>query len=332
MRFPLAPGGRAPCIIRRMPNDANPLQDAVDRFVRSLGPGAIIRADDTPPGVELVGLRRGEVCVDSGVPGREPVRFLVGCRDKPGKSNVDDIRAFKGEIESAGASAGVLYSLEGFTAPAVAMARASGIACCRMFADRPAESPHIVNVVALHARPEIRIDLQHIETLNPPPATWGELFDYPIHQPAGGMRSVLDAIGEAFAGAEAASVEARGQQGLAFPPDVTGTIEFSGCRAQVHVTVHWRRFRGPVQSHLVNGSRLQSDELAAVQHMSPTMSVSDAAPGVKWEEIPEGHPLPLSGRQVLLLMTGSNPRPALVEQLARKPLPTRANLQQPSLA
>jgi hypothetical protein len=320
-----------------MPTDGKHFEDAVDRFVKSLGPGATVRYDGGKSSEPDRGPRQScDAFVEKlhshspdNSPNVSPVKYLIRQSDKSGKLGVEDIRAFKGHVDAVGASSGALYSRAGFTAPALARAKSIGIACCTLHAHRPADVPAVVNVGAFYARAEIRVDLKHIESLSPRPATWGELFAREIQDESGNKQSTLDAICAAFLGAQAASIAVREERGLAFPPDVSAHLQFAPSQAEIRVTAHWRRFRAPLRSHLINGSIAHPVDNFLLGHQSsPRIDPAAAHPGPAWEEVSPtpttpAIPLPPNSRHVLHLISNTDPRQALIEQLAERPLPSR---------
>ena len=113
---------------------------AVAAFVKALTPGARVTHNARLPDRHTGRLRQRDVWIEARI-GPFPVNILVSCKWLKRKINEQDLDAFIGELSSSGAHKGVLYSLAGFTAPAIAKARSQGISCCKLYRNEPAELP-----------------------------------------------------------------------------------------------------------------------------------------------------------------------------------------------
>lgn len=95
---------------------------AVAAFVKALTPGARVTHNAKLPDKHTGRLRQRDVWIEASI-GPFPIKILVSCKRLKRKINEQDIDAFIGELSSSGAHKGVLYSLMGFTMPAVEKAQ-----------------------------------------------------------------------------------------------------------------------------------------------------------------------------------------------------------------
>jgi predicted helicase len=114
---------------------------AVYDFVKALDPSATVLFDHKVPDRDTRTPRQVDVWVEAKLLGHFPVSVLVSCKAHKRKVDIAKMDAFVKEVQSAGASLGVIYSTSGFTPGALRKAKAHGLPCCRLYRDQPADIP-----------------------------------------------------------------------------------------------------------------------------------------------------------------------------------------------
>ena len=150
-------------------------EKAVYAFVNTLDPKAEVLFDHKVPDRDTGTPRQCDVWINANFGGHWPLSILVSCKDHKKKLNISDIGTFKDEIHSTGASTGVIYSKSGFTKPAIEKAKSSGIACCRLYENEPADIPDLFTFESYAFTPQVKLALEsNVE--NTMIKTWGDIF------------------------------------------------------------------------------------------------------------------------------------------------------------
>ena len=174
---------------------------AVARFVKALDPRASVRHNVHLPDRDTGMPRQRDVWVEALVAGMFPVAVLISCKRWKRKLSEQDIDAFVGELASSGARIGVLFSLAGFTAPAIAKAKAHSISCCRLYHNQPADIPESLYLSVYCCATSFRVGLNSEALPALGDATFGEIFDLPAPDHANAMAMLVDSFHQAEKGA-----------------------------------------------------------------------------------------------------------------------------------
>src|SRR5260221_6570923 len=133
---------------------------AVAQFLQALDPAAKVRHDVTIPDFDTGEPRQRDVWIEVNVCQHIPITILVSCKRYRTKLNEKHIDDFIGEIRSASANKGVLYSFTGFTNQAIAKATRTKISCCRLYDNQPADLPSLLLFPSLFiCKPAFRLGL-----------------------------------------------------------------------------------------------------------------------------------------------------------------------------
>ena len=171
-------------------------EHAVHAFAQSLNPTAEVLFDHKVEDRDTKTLRQCDVWINTTIAGHWPLSVLVSCKDHTRKLHVGDIGAFVNEVNSTGASTGVIYSRYGFTKPAILKAKANGIACCRLFENKQADIPEAITFHQYTCNPYFRFSIDE----NPDPArfhTWNDIFDAEVDV-EGRTRQIIDILEEVY--------------------------------------------------------------------------------------------------------------------------------------
>jgi hypothetical protein len=215
-------------------------EKAVHAFANTLDPNAEMLFDHKVPDRDTGTPRQCDVWINAKFGGHWPLSILVSCKDHKKKLNVDDIGAFRDEIRSTGASTGVIYSKSGFTQPAIEKAKSSGIACCRLYENEPADMPYIFAFESYAFTPQVRIAL--VDKIDDPKIkTWGNIFDLIENG-----TPLVELIETAYLDAEKKSVENANQFGKPYSWELFLRIIPDNWSNELKIKVigNWRKYRG----------------------------------------------------------------------------------------
>ena len=303
-----------------MANDGKDFEEAVHRFVQSLGAGATVRFDYKTPDRDTGTLRQCDVWVEGRFQGHFPLKYLISCKDKGRKLNIEDIGAFKSQIDSVGASSGAIYSRKGFTKPAIKKAKVMGLACCRLYTNQPADVPEIVILWGYAVTSTIRLSLHGLEHFDRSLLTWDDLFALQLPDESGITRTVADVIANAYKEGEEESL-ANVSKTAGFPENFVRSLQLSPAEAYVGIHGGWRRYRAPRSAHLLNGSYSLTDGSFRGEQYSPSIDRFDP-PGKHWIEMTNDETTPEGQGRVLMIMRGPDVRRTLREHFSGKRLGT----------
>lgn len=130
---------------------------AVAEFCRALAPDAKVTHDAVIADIDTGTPRQRDVWIEALVGNFFPIKVLVSCKSYVRKLDIQHIDAFIGELISSGAHKGVIYSLKGFTKPAIEKAQKKGISCCVLLKNQPPSIPDLIVMRTFFAREEIQI-------------------------------------------------------------------------------------------------------------------------------------------------------------------------------
>ena len=205
------------------------------------------------------------------------------------KLDEQDIDAFVGELRSSGAHKGVLYSLSGYTEPAIAKAKKLAISCCRLYRNQPPDLPDALVFRSYCSKPAARIGL--VGGLNPASSlkTWNDLFGLEPDGPSGKL-SVLDILAESYHKGETLACQSITSDNL-FPRDWQSQIDIRDPeKPENSVTVLvegiWRIYQGELSAHLLRGSYSIIDQEFLGQQSGPCIDLW-GPPGAHWTLLEE---------------------------------------------
>ncbi len=133
-------------------DDWNAFEKAVAVFVQALEPKAKVIHDAKIPDKDTGLPRQRDVWIETYFGNFLPIKILVSCKYWKSPLDQQDIDAFLGELISAKAHKGVIYSRSGFTEGAIKKSKALGISCCKLYADGAPECPEMLTFTAYNSR------------------------------------------------------------------------------------------------------------------------------------------------------------------------------------
>ena len=170
---------------------------AVASFISALDPHAKVTHDAMLPDMDTGTPRQRDIWIETKVFDHFPLKILVSCKRYSSKLNQQHIDAFVGELLSSGAQKGVIYSLSGFTEPALKKAQVKGISCCRLYQNEIPDLPESLLFDAYLLTPAVHFRPVVLEYSIGQPETINELLD--LNLPDSNRKiSLLDLIEEKY--------------------------------------------------------------------------------------------------------------------------------------
>ncbi|MFO0834410.1 MAG: restriction endonuclease [Phycisphaerales bacterium] len=217
----------------------------VYEFARELMPEAVVQFDVKVPDVQTGTLRQADAWITLRLGDHIPMSILVSCKDHSRPLDIGEAETFAAEMRSLGATQGVLYSRSGFTEPAVAKARASGVSCCRFFDDAPPEKPSELLLSAYVALPGFFFHVEAKGGEAPPELLWRDVLS--LHTRIGQDTAPIAAVIEAASIGLFNHSDASGANGLVHhgPEDARADFELqpvTGCppfRISMYIVWAW---------------------------------------------------------------------------------------------
>ena len=257
---------------------------AVHSFVARLLPGAKVLFDHRVPDRDTGALRQVDVWVEGQIAGHFPITVHISCKDYARKINVAQMGTFINEVQSTGASTGIIYSRKGFSRDAVRKAKAHGLSCCRLYHQTRVDLPSIVWVWNFLCVPQYKL-------VAPSPdergvmVKWEDLLLQIVGQPSRRLADVLD---EQFKTLEASITAATQTSGGPFPQATKSNLrvqpEDGGRPFTIGLVVEFRYFRGRMDAHVADGSYCMNNGQFSGSVAGPAVDLR-ALPGPGWEEI-----------------------------------------------
>lgn len=281
---------------------------AVHTFAKSINPAAEVLFDHKVEDRDTKTLRQCDVWINTTIAGHWPLSVLVSCKDHMRKLHVGDIGAFVNEVNSTGASTGVIYSRYGFTKPAILKAKANGIACCRLFENKQADIPEAIIFHQYTCNPYFRLLLNE----NPDPArfrTWNDIFEAQVSVD-GKLHQVIDILEKEYLDGQNNSID-EGSKRNTFPldwkTDLSMTGDELGGRLRLSLIAGWHRYKARIEGHLLNGSYSVNNSSFMGSISGPVIDTQSTDPGGGWTRV-EGSPETVLPSNRILLTLGFQPK------------------------
>jgi len=290
-------------------------EKAVFGFAKTLDVSAEVLFNYKVPDADTKTMRQCDVWINAKYGGHIPLHILVSCKDHSRKLNVGDIGTFRDEIRSTGASTGVIYSKAGFTRQALEKAKASGIACCRLYQNQPADIPVLISVESFIFSPEARIAL--VKKPNDPTLkTWGDILAL---KESG--EYLYDLIEEKFFDVEKKAVENQFEN---YPKEWELNLKIipdnSKLEIEIKILGTWKLYKTKNNTILYKGSHSISNNSFRGTITTPLVNMRNENPGDDWIEITDrGFVFPKD--KVITILYNSHGEGALKESLENQPLP-----------
>lgn len=276
---------------------------AVHAFAQSLNPAAEVLFDHKVEDRDTKTLRQCDVWINTTIAGHWPLSILVSCKDHMRKLHVGDIGAFVNEVNSTGASTGVIYSRYGFTKPAILKAKVNGIACCRLFENKQADIPEAITFHQYTCNPYFRFSI----TENPDPTrfrTWNDIFDAEV-EIDGRTRQIIDILEEEYLEGQTNSFD-EGNKRNTFPLDwrteLSMTGDELGGRLCLTLIAGWHRYKARVEGHLLNGSYSINNSSFLGSISGPVIDTQSTDPGGGWTRVEGTLEAVLPNNRILLML------------------------------
>lgn len=256
---------------------------AVAMFLAALDPSARVSHDVQLPDADTGAPRQRDVWIETNFGGHIPIKILVSCKRKKAKVDQQDIDAFIGELRSAGAHKGVLYSHSGFTKHALAKAAKQQISCCILYRGREAVLPEVLDFTAYYLAENVQLAVLPASSV--PVPDWRRVIELPALGDDAG-RAAIDVLADLFRADEGALRERIAE----IPPPVRHVEAFvilpgADTPSRLLLTSRWVVHRAKVECWLVDGSYSVTDGDFKGSFSTPSIDTWSNDPGPGWERI-----------------------------------------------
>lgn len=219
---------------------------AVTRFLKALDPTAEITHNKIIPDADTGHPRQRDIWIESKILNHFTVKILVSCKRYKHKINSQDLDAFIGEIRSAGAHKGVMYTHTGYTKPAIEKAKRLDISLCKLYTNQPPDIPESILLKAYCAVPKPRMNLNEVPAAETGIITWNDIFNMQINV-EDKLDSVLNHIKTTYEIVEKESIE-RTNKSREFPEDLGMEFDLDiegadGSPIKLQVFVRWELYQ-----------------------------------------------------------------------------------------
>lgn len=256
-------------------------EEAIATFLAALAPGAKVIHNKSIPDRDTGVPRQRDVWIETSFGGHFAIKILVSCKRLKRKLDSQHIDAFIGELRSSGANKGVIYSMSGFTRPALDKAEKLGISCCVLLVDAPPPIPEILLFDAYHLSERFRLvadgltgPLDWLAMLNADSIYNGQ--EMPAHE----------ALARLFADDLAALRDALGS--MTIPRrEVMVTLAAEECAPPLRLGVRseWVAHRARIEAWLVSGSYSFSERDFQGSFATPAIDTWSLHPGPGWKPV-----------------------------------------------
>jgi hypothetical protein len=270
-----------------MHNQGDKFEKDVYAFVKALDPKAEVLFNHKVPDKDTGSQRQVDVWIKARIGGHIPISILVSCKDYKRKLNVTHIESFSQEVQSTGASTGIIYSRSGFSRTALKKANVKGLNCCRLFRNEPAEIPDRLVFWSYCCTPCLGLfliepDAKILKERNL--VYWNDLLDMSVTHDL----TLLDYIATECLKYEKVSA-IHPTLGNLFPKNWQIEFSFSPVHNpswifRIRVSGLWKIYLGRKDAHLLNGSYCFSNESFRGNMASPPVDTKEP-PGPWWEPI-----------------------------------------------
>lgn len=258
---------------------------AVATFLAALDPLSRVSHDVQLPDADTGAPRQRDVWIETSFGGHIPIKILVSCKRKKAKVNQQDMDAFIGELQSAGARKGVLYSHSGFTKHALAKAAKQQISCCILYRGRKTVLPEVLDFIAYYLAENVQLALLPVPP--GPVPEWKRVIELPALGDGAG-RAAIDVLADLFRADEGALRERIAE----IPPPVRhveASVLLPGADSpsRLLLTSRWVVHRAKLECWLVDGSYSVIDGDFKGRFSTPSIDTWSSDPGPGWERIDE---------------------------------------------
>jgi hypothetical protein len=259
-------------------------EDAVADFVQRLDPSAKITRNASIPDKDTGEPRQCDVWVETTFGCHFSVKILISCKRLSRKLSSQHIDSFVGEMRSANANKGVIYSYSGYTKPAIKKCEKLGISACRLYQNQRADLPDAILLYAYCCRSQVSLNLLYHEEIPSKYIIWNDLLDEEINCELGRLPFRDYLIGR-IEDVEQTSMREKSLT-ESFPPPKKDRFD---CRDQdgnvlgVEICINWEVYKAEIGAYLINGSYSITDNNFKGSQFLPSINGSGPTPGPGWK-------------------------------------------------
>ena len=255
-------------------------EEAIAAFCAALAPDATVTHNKTIPDRDTDAPRQRDVWIETSFGGHFAIKILVSCKRLKRKLDSQHIDAFIGELLSSGANKGVIYSMSGFTKPALAKAAKHGISCGALLVDVPPPLPEMLLFHAYHLLEQFRLIARDVSE----PSDWAQMLNADGSY-LGELMPAYIALAKLFSDDHAALQEAIGTLELPVRQVMLTLESEDATPVQLGVESRWVAHRAQIEAWLVNGSYAFGEDNFQGSFATPAIDMWSSDPGPGWEPI-----------------------------------------------
>lgn len=299
-------------------------EKAVYAFADALNPNAEVLFDHKVEDRDTGTLRQCDVWINTHIGGHWPISILVSCKDHNRKLDIGDIGTFCNEVDSTGASTGVIYSRVGFFKPAIEKAKSNGIACCRLYQNEPSDMPssfwfkHFACYLSLKLK--LKTDLHGTKF-----KFWNDLFDLKIDNDE---TTLLDIISDVFIEDSDQVVEEfmklsqkkSGSLPKDWDTEISIKLDQLEEKLRIQIWGHWKLYSARLEASLLKGSYCLTNDSFKGEIRGPYLDVKGSHPGSQWEDMTDEDFAPPSTMILAILHHPTGVKEQLRAELGQKAL------------
>lgn len=272
-----------------MPKPGSDFERAVQEFVRGLDPNARCLFNHRIPDRDTGRPRQVDGWIETSFLGHYPTSILISCKDHRRRLDVGAIEQFAGEIQSTGATFGIIYSRSGFTGSAIEKGRQLNISCCRLLENGTPEHPAELLVETFLVLPEYAFQVEQPSEKAPCDLRWPRVGPMAVE---GAVRSVpvVDGLSvtcrEMFDRANEMPISV-GRDDR--PRDLAASLLIPAAkhhpRFRIRILLVWHWFRAKLDAYRLSGSVNQSQQTFSGTTVTPVISLTSPPAMTAWDRV-----------------------------------------------
>ena len=253
-------------------------EETIAAFCKALAPDAKVTHNLMLPDIDTGESRQRDVWIEASLGGHIAIKVLVSCKRLKRKIDAQHMDSFIGELASSGASKGVLYSVSGFTKPALAKAAKRGISCCVLLVDAAPLIPEMLLFEAYHLYERFRLIAEGVTGA----PDWAAMLDADGEYNGQAMPA-RQALARLFDDELSALHDAI--RTIAAPVRQVSLLLQGDPPMRLGIQTEWAVHRARMEAWLVNGSYSFIENNFNGSISTPSIDTWNAEPGPGWEPI-----------------------------------------------
>jgi hypothetical protein len=214
-----------------------------------------------------------------------------------------------------------MYSLSGYTEPALRKAEKLNITCCRLYQGEPPDVPDALLFRSYCCTPRIQLSLDRLPDPNSSIRVYKDLFCLEAEEENSQRSNVLDMVNKLYLEGERDVVsQVAHERRFPLPWSRSFRIDFADPLVQpltVVVRGAWNIWRGKFEAHLVAGSYTFDSKEFLGSQSTPFVDTRGPHPGPGWELVEE-QPEEVEPFTAIFILYGGDARDLLRDSLGEE--------------